>query len=122
VDSEQFSPTPRTCHCFHGTLSVRQKRVCMKNLPANLRKLLEWLDRVSPLPEAQIVAAGLDHTLDKALMQNFAEMNLCEATVSITARGRHALSKFPVLRPRTSPRIGDNLLERQTIRNGRALT
>ena len=58
----------------------------MKNLPANLRKLLEWLDRVSPLPEAQIVAAALDHTLDKALMQNFAEMNLCNATVSITAR------------------------------------
>jgi hypothetical protein len=74
----------------------------MKNLPANLRKLLEWLDRVSPLPEAQIVAAALDHTLDKALMQNFAEMNLCNATVSITARGRDALRKFPVMRPRTS--------------------
>jgi hypothetical protein len=71
----------------------------MKNLPANQRKLLDWLDRVSPLPEAQIVAAGLDHTLDKALMQNFAEMNLCEATVSITPRGRDALSKFPVVRP-----------------------
>jgi hypothetical protein len=82
------------------------KGVCMKNLPANLRKLLEWLDRISPLPEAQIVAAGLDHTLDKALMQNFAEMNLCEATVSITARGRDALSKFPVVRPRISE---DNL-------------
>jgi hypothetical protein len=60
----------------------------MTNLPANLRKLLEWLDRVSPLLEAQIVAAGLNHTLDKALMRNFAEMNLCEATVSITVRGR----------------------------------
>ena len=30
----------------------------MANLPADLRKLLEWLDRVSPLLEAQIVAAG----------------------------------------------------------------
>ena len=70
----------------------------MKNLPANLRKLLEWLDRVSPLPEAQIVAAGFDHTLDKALMQNFVEMNLCNATVSITARGHDVLSKFPVVR------------------------
>ena len=75
----------------------------MTNLPANLRKLLEWLDRVSPLLEAQIVAAGLNHTLDKALMRNFAEMNLCEATVSITASGRDALSKFPVMRPRPGP-------------------
>ena len=41
----------------------------MANLPADLRKLLEWLDRVSPLFEAQIVAAGLNHTLDKALMR-----------------------------------------------------
>jgi hypothetical protein len=81
----------------------------MTNLPANLRKLLEWLDRVSPLLEAQIVAAGLNHTLDKALMRNFAEMNLCEATVSITACGRDALSKFPVVRPRTSLRIGKNV-------------
>jgi hypothetical protein len=72
----------------------------MANLPADLRKLLEWLDRVSPLLEAQIVAAGFNQTLDKALMRNFAEMNLCEATVSITARGRAALSKFPVMRPR----------------------
>jgi hypothetical protein len=72
---------------------------CMTNLPANLRKLLEWLDRVAPLLEAQIVAAGLNHTLDKALMRNFAEMNLCEGTVSITARGRDALRKFPVVRP-----------------------
>jgi hypothetical protein len=75
----------------------------MANLPANLRKLLEWLDRVSPLFEAQIVAAGFNQTLDKALMRNFAEMNLREATVSITARGRDALSKFPV-RPRPGPR------------------
>ena len=67
-----------------------------KKMPANLRKLLEWLDGASPLLETQIVAAGLSHTLDKALMRNFAEMNLREATVSITARGRDALSKFPV--------------------------
>ena len=60
----------------------------MANLPADLRKLLEWLDRVSPLFEAQIVAAGFNQTLDKALMRNFAEMNLREATVSITARAR----------------------------------
>jgi hypothetical protein len=31
----------------------------MANLPADLHKLLEWLDRVSSLLEAQIVAAGL---------------------------------------------------------------
>jgi hypothetical protein len=77
----------------------------MANLPADLRKLLEWLDRVSPLLEAQIVAAGFNQTLDKALMRNFAEMNLREATVSITARGRDASSKFPVMRvSRARPR------------------
>jgi hypothetical protein len=76
----------------------------MANLPADLHKLLEWLDRVSSLLEAQIVAAGLNHTLDKALMRNFAEMNLREATVSITARGRDALSKSLVMHPRTGPR------------------
>ena len=76
----------------------------MANLSADLRKLLEWLDRVSSLLEAQIVAAGLNHTLDKALMRNFAEMNLREATVSITARGRDALSKSLVMHPRTGPR------------------
>src|SRR6267142_376038 len=38
----------------------------MANLPADLRKLLEWLDRVSPLFEAQIVAAGFNQTLDGA--------------------------------------------------------
>jgi len=81
-----------------------------KKMPANLRKLLEWLDRVSPLFEAQIVAAGFNQTLDKALMRNFAEMNLREATVSITARGSDALSKFPVGRPRTSPRISEDNL------------
>lgn len=75
-----------------------------KKMPANLRKLLEWLDGASPLLETQIVAAGLSHTLDKALMRNFAEMNLREATVSITARGSDALSKFPVMRPRPGPR------------------
>ncbi|MGA8468625.1 MAG: hypothetical protein WB721_07230 [Pseudolabrys sp.] len=74
-----------------------------KKMPANLRKLLEWLDGVSPLLETKIVAAGLSHTLDKALMRNFAEMNLREATVSITARGRDALGKFPVTCLRTSP-------------------
>jgi hypothetical protein len=79
----------------------------LTNLPSNLRKLLAWLDRVSPLHEAQIVAAGL--TLDKALMRNFAEMNLCEATVSITACGRDALSKFPVVRPRTGPGISEDV-------------
>ena len=75
-----------------------------KKMPANLRKLLEWLDGVSPLLETQIVAAGSNHTLDKALMRNFAEMNLREATVSITAGGSDALSKFPVMRPRPCPR------------------
>ena len=78
-----------------------------KKTPANLRKLLEWLDGVSPLLETQIVAAGLSHTLDKALMRSFAEMNLREATVSITARGRDALSKISVTCLRTSPRISD---------------
>ena len=77
----------------------------MANLPADLHKLLEWLDRVSSLLEAQIVAAGLNHTLDKALMRNFAEMNLREATISITARGRDALSKSLVTHPRTGPRL-----------------
>jgi hypothetical protein len=80
------------------------KGVCMANLPADLHKLLEWLDRVSSLLEAQIVAAGLNHTLDKALMRNFAEMNLREATLSITARGRDAFSKSLVMHPRTGPR------------------
>ena len=78
-----------------------------KKMPANLRKLLEWLDGVSPLLETKIVAAGLSHTLDKALMRNFAEMNLREATVSITVRGRDALSKLPVTCLPTSPRISD---------------
>jgi hypothetical protein len=50
------------------------------------------------------------HTLDKALMRNFAEMDLCAATVSITARGRDALSKIPLVRPRTSPRIREDKL------------
>ena len=40
-------------------------------------------------------------------MRNFAEMNLREATVSITARGRDALSKFPVTCLPTSPRVSD---------------
>ena len=41
-----------------------------KKMPANLRKLLEWLDGVSPLLETKIVAAGLSHTLDKALCRD----------------------------------------------------
>lgn len=71
-------------------------------VPKDVLKLLAWLEggRVS---EAGVVEAGLSHTLDKALMRNLAEMNLREATVSITARGRDALSKFPVTRPRTAP-------------------
>ena len=36
---------------------------------------------------SEIVAAGLSHTLDKALMLNFVEMKLSKASVSITARG-----------------------------------
>ena len=32
----------------------------MANLPADLRKLLEWLDRVSPLLETQIVAGRFE--------------------------------------------------------------
>jgi hypothetical protein len=91
----------------------------MANLPADLRKLLEWLDRVSPLLEAQIVAAGFNQTLDKALMRNFAEMNLREATVSITARGRGALSKFPVMRRRPGPRTPSRA-SKPTIRLARS--
>ena len=95
----------------------------MANLSADLRKLLEWLDRVSSLLEAQIVAAGLNHTLDKALMRNFAEMNLREATVSITARGRDALSKLPVTCLPTSPRISnwETAASLPAYRRGRSL-
>ena len=57
----------------------------------DVRKLLAWLEG-APVPEARIVAAGFNHTLDKALMLNFVEMNLLKATVSITARGLAALS------------------------------
>jgi hypothetical protein len=32
----------------------------MANLSANLRELLEWLDRVSPLLETQIVAGRFE--------------------------------------------------------------
>ena len=88
----------------------------MANLPADLRKLLEWLDRVSPLFEAQIVAAGFNQTLDKALMGNFAEMNLREATVSITARGRDALSKSLVMHPRAGARTAALRPRFRTIR------
>jgi len=52
----------------------------------DVRKLLAWLEG-APVPEAQIVTAGFNHTLDKALVLNFVEMNLLNATVSITARG-----------------------------------
>jgi hypothetical protein len=38
-----------------------------KKMPANLRKLLEWLDGDSPLLEAQIVAAGMSHTLARIM-------------------------------------------------------
>ena len=38
-----------------------------KKMPANLRKLLEWLDEASPLLETQIVAAGLSHTLARIM-------------------------------------------------------
>ena len=76
----------------------------VSNLPADVRELLEWLDRTSPLLESQLVGAGLDRTLDKALMENLADIGphpiLCEhgvpaAAVSITALGRAALRKFP---------------------------
>ena len=46
----------------------------------DVRKLLAWLEG-APVSEAQIVAAGFNHTLDKALMLNFVEMNLPKATV-----------------------------------------
>jgi hypothetical protein len=52
----------------------------------DVRKLLAWLEG-APLLEAEIVAAGFGHTLDKALMLNFVEMNLPKESVSITARG-----------------------------------
>jgi hypothetical protein len=74
------------------------------NLPADVRKLLEWLDRNSPLLESQIVVAGFDRTLDKALMENFADLGahptmrehgVPAPAVSITAAGRAALRKFP---------------------------
>ena len=42
----------------------------------DVRKLLAWLEG-APVPEAQIVAAGFNHTTrEKALMLNFVEMNL----------------------------------------------
>ena len=63
----------------------------------DVRKLLGWLED-APVPEAQIVAAGFNHTLDKALMLNFVEMNLPKATVSITARGLAALKATQHLR------------------------
>ena len=44
----------------------------------NVRKLLAWLEG-APVPEAQIVAAGFNHALDKTLMLNFVEMNLSKA-------------------------------------------
>jgi hypothetical protein len=53
----------------------------------NVRKLLVWPEQASPVLEAEIVAAGLNHSLDRALMGSLVEINLPEATVSITARG-----------------------------------
>ena len=43
----------------------------------DVRKLLAWLEG-APVPEAQIVAAGFNHTLDKRVL-NFVEMNLSKA-------------------------------------------
>jgi len=63
----------------------------------DVRKLLGWLED-APVPEAQIVAASFNHTLDKALMLNFVQMNLPKATVSITARGLAALKATQYLR------------------------
>ena len=53
----------------------------------DVRKLLAWLEGAPRCLEAEIVAAGFSHTLDKALMLNFVEMNLPKESVSITARG-----------------------------------
>ena len=77
-----------------------------KKMPANLRKLFEWLDGACPLLETQIVAAGLSHTLDKALMRNFAEMNLREATLYCGPRTR-CIKQIPVTCLPTCPRISD---------------
>ena len=63
----------------------------------DVRRLLAWLER-APVSEPQIVGAGFNHTLDKALMLNFVEMNLPKATVSITARGLAALKGTQHLR------------------------
>ena len=60
----------------------------------DVRKLLGWLEAL----RAQPLAAGFNHTLDKALMLNFVEMNLPKATVSITARGLAALKATQHLR------------------------
>ena len=104
VGTERSSRQSPLTSAVEGRPAVPSRGRDFSLLPADLHKLLEWLDRASPLLEAQIVAAGLNHTLDKALMRNFAEMNLREATVSITARGRDALSKSLVMHPRTGPR------------------
>ena len=61
----------------------------------DVRRLLAWLER-APVSEPQIVGAGFNHTLDKALMLNFVEMNLPKAT--ITARGLAALKATQHLR------------------------
>jgi hypothetical protein len=63
----------------------------------DVRKLLAWVEG-APVPEAQIVAAGFNHTLDKALMLNLVEMHQPGATVSITARGLAALKATQHLR------------------------
>ena len=53
-------------------------------------KLLTRLEG-DPSSEAEIVQAGFNHTLDKAMMLNYVEMHQREGTVSITARGVAAL-------------------------------
>jgi hypothetical protein len=72
----------------------------MTTIPADLRKLLQWLDQASPLLESQVVESGLSRALDKALMRGFAEMgahptarerDMPAASVSITGAGRAAL-------------------------------
>lgn len=63
----------------------------------DVRKLLGWLED-APVPEAQIVAAGFNHTLDKALMLNFVEMNLSKAAKRI-------ITVIPCEAPESSPEL-----------------
>jgi hypothetical protein len=59
-------------------------------VPKDVLKLLARLEG-GPVSEAEIVEAGFNRTLDKALMLNFIEMHQPQANVSITARGLAAL-------------------------------